>query len=644
VQYVSESFARTFSRHGSCDYYDGDFGRVNDEGRIKQVRFRITVGKSNGSIKGSSPLAPDLPVRVEFTLAASASGGKDTCAGLYDIRTADMWDGTAVYAWNGTAQSMIGVTGTEVTGMEPFDGCGSLVPGSVTASGGVYSFSIMPEGNVYPGDTFSGGDILLFSRQVQSDPDSTSLQYTVRIESETLYAVSALDDTRSERAFSQYYTEDGVTLCPFYDIANTVDPGGNWHAHIYLGLEGSTTPLSGSGMYQTAGRTAYGKPFTVTVKEMLDVGDAAQSEKSRKLFVLWDNNKVELDVREGALAMVNSWDGLSGGLPSDPQTGLLNGVSGSKTRFVFLTKHDGSCWADEAEMDSAALMSYDDLYMWQTYDDACGYGEICGLLIENYGYAFDVPSENNLLSFTFGMRMKQDKGIIGTSVKFEYAIYSFLENVNTSMGGYSGIGDLPEDTPYKVWNGKLPRTYRKTEWDEQKRIISSSLSENNHPHLGTTLYVEDYAMKIASKILEGGIGSRGYESLTRDLSEANDLVYRITPAFQMISGVREADCTVVLPAPDDAEGNHVAEFKELRTIGADGTPVVLETEGREYQLSDFVPGAEGTLTVSRDDAGEYLSGISYTGDPVTGKKVVLRPAYDPSLALTYAPSGPVLSA
>ena len=522
-----------------------------------------------------------------------------------------------------------------IVGMSPFEGCGSLDISSVSAEDGVYSFCIMPGGNIHPGDVFSGGDILLFSEQVDSDPDYSNLQYSVTIRTQTLYAVSALDETQSVVPFPQEYSVNGEEVYPFYDITNTLDgTTDTWHAHMYLGTAGQTGGMSGSGMYQTAGRIAYGEKFTLSVQQFFDINNENQTEKSRKLFILWDNNKVEMDVTDGKLSMADFWDGLSGGAPPDAASALLEGESGKKTRFVFLTKHDGSVWSDENEMDHVDLMSYDDLYMWQTYEEALRHGNICGLLVENYGYSFDVPTQNAALSLTFGMRIKEDPSLIGQSARFTCSIASYKSNVDSTMGGPEGTGTLPAASLRKTWYLAAPRTYCKTQWDEQGRIIPSSLSVNNHPHQGTSLYIEGYSMQVQSRILENGIGSRAHESMMRDLMDRNEVTYRITPAFRSRNGVSGVNCRVLMPAPDDGNGSRVMHFLRLEALNSLGEAVELRTDGTVYDLSDFVDGAEGTFSVTEDDAGRFLNGNEYTGNPLVGRDAVLRPSSDPSLALT----------
>ncbi len=641
MQYLDDNYARTFNRFGTYTFRDGDFAEQTAEGLIKQVRFRVLVGKPNGSIKGASPLAPDQSVDVEFMLKASATSGAETSAGLFDIRTADMREedtGISRYAWNGTATSLDGVISNETpaTGMEYFYGCGSLVPSSVTASGGLYRFSIFPDGNTRPGDSLAGGDILLFSEQLHTAPNYASLQYTVQISTKRMWAVSALDESGSRVEFSQIYMKNGLDCWPSMDIANTIDgAGGVWHAHLYLGKDFEDGGMSGSGMYETTGRIAYGEYFTMTSRQFFDIESEQRTEKSRKLFLLWDNRKVELDVRNGSFALLYFWNGLSGGAPSDGAASLLQGASGSKVRMVYLTKADGSLWSDEEEMNQVELLSYRDLKMWDTYERARAHGEICGLLMENFNYHFDWPSRNNTLSFTVGMRMKADPSMIGTSVKFTQSAITFKENIETSMGGPEGEGTIPDMTSvYKEWYIDTPRTYRKTEWDERGRILEESLSPHNHPHEGTSLYIEGYACRVSSQILEGGIGSGGHESLIRDLSEDNTVVYRIAPSFQTHNGVRDVRCLLALPVPRDETGTPVMQLLSLRAYGNEDTGTVLETDGREYDLSELCEGSRGTLRATTADAGAYLHQFAYTGDPLIGRRMVLHPSVAPGLALT----------
>ena len=645
-------FARTFDKWAAFSFRDGSFAAKSGSGRIKQVRFVIVVGKPGGTMKGTGALAGDKRVHVTFKLSGSATGGQSTEAGLFDLRTADMYDYEQyghLYALNGP-HGPIGeavAAATVLGGMMPFDGCGSLDPGSLSASGGVYAFDILPGGNIHPGDTFSGGDMLFFSRQVKEAPSGgTYPTYGVTVTSEVLYATAEKGDG-TEAGYSQIYTvsDAGGTrrVYPFYDLMNTVDRPGSWDSHMYLGTEASDIGMAGSGFFETSGMYPYGKPFTMTVRELLSVSDETNNEHSRKLFLLWDNRKVELDVKDGALYYL-FWNVLSpGGNPS--YTDILHGAEGAKGRMIFLTKKDGTCWSSEDEMRRVQLLNYNDLYMWKTYDAAVNFlaergfdeGHICGVLVENFNYNLSVPSKDNVISVTVGMRMKDDLSLIGQSVMFTQSIISFKNNVTSSMGGVNGTGTLPDLSKVRMrWFIDAPRSYMKTERDETGSIIDASMGSHNHPHEGTSMYITGYEMQTESRILEGEIGSLELAAATRDLSGDNEVTYKVTPSFLTSNGVRGAAAALLLPVPEDQAGQRVMTLTGIAVKGENGALTRVQADGADLPLADFTDGAAGSFGITSSGLDDYMAGSAFSGDPFAGKTFVIRSAADRSLVLSDA--------
>ncbi|MDO4619187.1 MAG: RICIN domain-containing protein [Lachnospiraceae bacterium] len=607
------------------------FTGYEDGGRIKIVDYRLTAGKPNGSVKGADRIDNSVPLKAGIKVSAEADTGYETGVEILDYATCAMkkypqnkenhelacfFSGDSYMQANGSAVK-------NAASEEVLASCG-VISEAGTEEGSAY-FCVSGFTNTLPGSVLSEGSIVVRQKELQYGP--SIVHYRMTVTGECVRAAGA----SGEEEFSQAFQDQEGKICyPKLTVENTIDPPGNWDAHLMLtpGKTWSrTAALITDGEFSTSGVTGYGTEFGIFINQHYTPRtEKSPAEVSKEWFVLWDNNKIELAVDEENLrksATNDSPAGLGGDRPIYNNTGgsAVNHSGGILTsRLLYITKADGSTWGSDGEMLGADLRSFDTLRFWPDYAEAVSGGKkICGVLCEEW----DIVQDEGMAAYdalALHMKTVDREENIGTSAMICYAMTTYSSNIKkTSTYGAagSGTGEITPEKEYrdhtvKKWNMQTPRTYKKTERTSTGDVAAESLTAHNTVHEGNTLYIAGYQLMIRDTVGED------LEAVTYDLSEITDLTFRLSAGFQAGSLAEGVSAVIYSPDPAAEDGSGPAEWKEIRAVRPDGTEVVLQEE-TEYGLSDFIPGAPGSFVIRRGELSAVYSGKNISGDYLNGK-------------------------
>ena len=510
VEYVrlgmSDKVAGEYT-YKSCDYADGS--QPAFPGRMKTFEYSVFWGKRNGQIKGCVPFSNDMEISWDLDLLSWTDlSGTVSRAGIRGIRAYGedpFWyrdPFTEAEKWVPEDMEDHGFGNIDITGYNGVSGSGQDITGSYTLRlAGCDADRILADGYPY---VVSSGLINVWQEQMQvKGSDQTGGTYNATLSTSLL-------TVKDENGRTALLDQEAAAL-----VSNTLDFGSTAYrffspcTDVVSGESHSPGDYLASVYTAVDGRIGYGEDFWAGIDYSALVGTSQTflNQRGANMFLLFDNRyfslgQTSLDDSEVRLLCSRTYSGSS----------ISESLSPS-VRFLYITKADGSLWADEGEMQSLNLHSADAFRYFSDYSDIPSDWAVCGICAEirnldntESGYWYgekmrlrlsqkDTVTVNTSYMYTGAFESSPDEGVSGES----YASSSVSEGVYSQPHMYTGGMSIQTDS----------RAYEKATYDEG---IMNGFSGNlpNSYSFGNTVLVVGPRYSISKKFAHNGAESENF--------------------------------------------------------------------------------------------------------------------------------------
>ena len=607
VEYVrlgmSDKVAGEYT-YKSCDYADGS--QPAFPGRMKTFEYSVVWGKRNGSIKGCIPFSNAMEISWDLDLLSWTDlSGTAARAGIRGIRAygeEPFWyrDPFAeAEKWVPEDMEDRGFGNVEVTGHNGISGSEQDLAGSYTLRlSGCDADRILSNGCPY---VVSSGLINIWQEQMRvKNENQSGGTYNATISTSHLTVQdgdgrTALLDQDAEALVSNTLDFGSTAYRFFSPCADVVSGGshspGEYLASIYTAVDG---------------RIGYGEDFWAGIDYSALPGSSQTflNQRGANMFLLFDNRyfslgQTSLDENEVRLLCSRTYPGSS-----------VSEALSPSVRFLYITKADGSLWADEGEMQGLDLHSANAFRYFSDYSDVPSDWEVCGICAEirnldntESGYWYgemmrlrlsqkDTVTVNTSYMYTGAFESSPDEGVSGES----YLSSSVSEGMYSQPHMYTGGMSIQTDG----------RAYEKATYDEGIMNEFSGDLPNSYS-FGNTVLVVGPRYSISKKFAHNGAESENFvpaDGQTR-------AVFLLEP--QVTGELVASGLSALIRDPGTAGLSLQAVY-----IGGDFTPSDAYgglggkeddftgrrmTGGEELSLSEILEDAPGSVLFEEEDGG-----------------------------------------
>ena len=590
--------------YGSCDYADGS--NPSFPGRIKTFEYSVIWGKRNGQIKGCVPFSDDMEITWDMDLLSWTDlSGTVSRAGIRGIRAYGedpFWyrdPFNEAEKWVPENMEDLGFGNVSITGYNGISGSGQDLKGSYTMSlSGCDADRILSDGYPY---VVSSGLINVWQEQQQMKVENQSGgTYNATLSTSTLTVkngsgrITHLDQEAS--ALVSNMLSFGSTAYRFFSPCADVVSGESHSPGEYL----ASTYTS------VDGRIGYGEDFWAGINYSALAGTSQTflMQRGANIFLLFDNRyfslgQTVLDDNEVQVRCSRSFSGSSDSESLSPSV-----------RYLYITKADGSLWADEEEMQSLDLHSAEAFRYFFDYSDIPSDWTVCGVCAEmrdldytESGYWYgesmrlrlsqkDTVAVNTSYMYTGAFESSPDEGVSGESYLSSQVIGGVYSQPHMYTGG------MAVQT--------ADRAYEKAEYDEGiMREFSGNLP--NSYSFGNTVLVVGPRYSISKKFAISGAESENYipaDGQTRAVFLLEPKITGTISASGLSALIRDPGVEGLSLAavyiggnftPGDAYGGLGGEEEDFTGKKMTG--------GEEFPLSEVVEDAPGAVLFEENEGG-----------------------------------------
>ena len=606
VEYVrlgmSDKVAVDYS-YNSCDYADGS--QPSFYGRMKTFEYSVVWGKRNGQIKGCVPFSNDMEISWDLDLLSWTDlSGTVSRAGIRGIRA--YGEDSSWYSdpfaeaekWVPEDLKDRGFGNVSVTGHNGISGSGQDLSGSYTLRlAGCDADRILSNG--YPFVVSSGLiNVWQEQRQVKEENQSggtyNATLSTSRLTVKDGNGRATVLDQEAEALVSNTLDFGSTAYYFFSPCVDVVSGGshspGEFLASVYTAVDG---------------RIGYGEDFWAGINyaALTSSSQTFLNQRGANMFLLFDNRyfslgQTSLDDNEVRLLCSKTDSGSSVSEPLSPSV-----------RFLYITKSDGSLWADEAEMQSLDLHSANAFRYFSDYSDIPSDWEVCGICAEirnldnmDFGCWYgeemrlrlsqkNTVTVNTSYMYTGAFESSPDEGVSGES----YASSSVSDGIYSQPHMYAGMSARIND-----------RAYEKATYDEGVMNRFSGNLPNSY-NFGNTVLVVGPRYSISKKFAHNGAESENFvpaDGQTR-------AVFLLEP--QITGEILASGLSALIRDPGTAGLSLQAvyiggDFTQSDAYGGlggkeeDFTGKKM-TAGEEFSLSEILEDAPGSVLFEEEDGG-----------------------------------------